>query len=235
MKLVDQWRTEIREGLEGTGVDLSETQEALLILYLSVILENHTQYNLTAVPPEEWGRRHIADALSAVPLLQRLPAGPILDIGSGLGVPGIPLAVLFERTPFVLLESSEKRCAFLRLVVRRLALRSVRVVHGTAEEYAHVDEYREQFAIATARAVAPLPVLIELLAPFLHEGGSAVAYCGPTEERNLSDLAPILHDLGVVAIPHPSTIVGSLLELKKIAPSPRRFPRRAARRRGTGT
>ena len=124
---------------------------------------------------ESFRLRHIDDSLRALPFLQRVEPGPVADIGSGAGLPGIPLAIADPTRHWVLLEPRRRRAAFLEEVVRTLRL-DCEVVTATAQDAART--LGEHFSAATARALAPPARALELLRPLLRPGGAALLFVG---------------------------------------------------------
>ena len=169
---------------------------------------------LTALrEPAEARQVLLEDALSAALLIERTP-GPIVDVGSGGGSPGVPLAVAFPDRSFTLLESERRKCDFLRQIVR--ALPNAEVVWGRAE-----DQPTDRFGIALAKALAKPPVAAELCLPLVAEGGAAILWIGET-----ADPAPV----AVVAQRLAAQLEGGdhgFLVLRKTGPTPPGFPRRA--------
>jgi 16S rRNA (guanine527-N7)-methyltransferase len=146
--------------------------------------------NLTSVrDPQEIDRRHIGESLAVVRALEqagRLPAGArVIDIGSGGGLPGIPLAVARSDARVTLLEATGKKAAFLEHAAHDLDLANVRVLAARAEEAAHSVEEREAYDLAVARAVAPLATLLELTLPFVRVGGALAAVKGSRAEEEV--------------------------------------------------
>jgi 16S rRNA (guanine527-N7)-methyltransferase len=175
---------------------------------------------LTAiVDPEEARRVHIDDALAAVPLLED---GPLIDVGSGGGSPGIPLAWARPDLDVVLLESSRRKCEFLERAAGDFP--NVSVVRARAEEHAR-DAGRDAYATAVARALAPPPVAAEWCLPLVRPGGVLVLYAG---EQSLA-LNRVAGTIGATG-PEEVAVAGStrrrLLVFRKVEPTPERFPRR---------
>lgn len=172
----------------------SDQQDALLE-YIGVLERWNHRHNLTAVrDPATMLRRHVGESLA---IADHLPAGTLLDLGSGAGVPGLPVAITQPLRSCILLDASAKRTSFLQHVVARLSLRNVRVVTGRAE-----DQEPLGADVVVARALAPLPELLPLARRHCAPGGWVVAIKGPgvdEEQRELS--AHMAADLTVIDVP----------------------------------
>ena len=168
---------------------------------------------LTAIrDAEEAWHEHVDRSLEAVEVVGRF-AGSIVDVGSGGGSPGIPLAVAFPDREVTLLEAQERKVVALERFARAFA--NVRVVRGRAEE-----QPREQYGVAVARALAPPPVAAEWCLPLVREGGAVVLYVGPTADRDR--VARVADRVGGGDVEE----AGGLVVIPKIAPTPAGFPRR---------
>lgn len=174
--------------------------------------------------------RHVADSLSALELEAVRGAGRIADIGSGAGWPGLALAAALPAARVALVESASRHCRYLSRAVEAAGLGNVDVVHARAEEWAGGLGSHD---LVTARALAALPVLCEYAAPLLAEGGSLVAWKAAVSAGELADGAAAARVLGlevvgaVHVVPYAGARDHSLHVLRKIAPTPERFPRRA--------
>lgn len=170
---------------------------------------------LTSVrDPAEARRVHVEDALAAADLLG---AGPVVDVGSGGGSPGIPLAAARPELEFHLLESARKKCSFLREVAADLP--NVEVLCARAEDHA-AGAGRDFYGTAVARALAPPPVAAEWCLPLVAVGGTAILFVGPTADADAVARAAV--KLGS----EEPRAVGGFLVLRKVAPTPVGFPRR---------
>jgi len=222
----------------GEGLD-----DALLRRYRDLLLEANATLNLTAVRDAgAIDRRHIAESLAVVRALEeagRLPRGAsAIDVGSGGGLPGIPLAIARPDVAVTLLEATAKKAAFLERAVRELDLTNVRVIAARAEEAAREPGERERYDLALARAVAPLATLAELTLPFVRVGGALAAVKGSRAEEELAAAAGALRRCGggeAVVLPLPGAGEGPpdatappirLLVVPKVAPTPPELPRR---------
>ena len=168
---------------------------------------------LTSIRDRGEARRvHVDESLAALEVVRRFD-GPVVDVGSGGGAPGIPLAVALPQRPVTLLEANGRKCAFLREVTRGLP--NVTVVQGRAEEQA-----ADTFGVAVAKALAPPPVATEWCLPLVEVGGAAVLFVGPTADATA--VSSVSAKLGG----GPAEQLPGLLVLPKLAPTPPGFPRR---------
>lgn len=166
------------------GIALNADALARFARYRDVLLERNAQVNLTAIrDPADIERRLILDALAILPALDaashRVPRGSgdtirLVDIGAGAGFPGLPLKIARPALDLTLIDATAKKTAFLSELIADLGLDRARAVHGRAEDLGQDRTYRARFDVATARAVASLPVLLEYVVPFLRVGGTAL-------------------------------------------------------------
>jgi 16S rRNA (guanine527-N7)-methyltransferase len=167
---------------------------------------------LTAVSGEEARRVHVEESLAALPVVQRFD-GPIVDVGSGGGAPGIPLAQALPDREVTLLEATRRKCDFLERWARELP--NARVVCGRAEE-----QPVDSWGVAVAKALAPPPVAAEWCLPLVEPGGAAVLYVSPTAQADR--VALVAEQLAAQLEESPP----GLLVLRKLGPTPPGFPRR---------
>jgi 16S rRNA (guanine527-N7)-methyltransferase len=167
---------------------------------------------LTSVPREDARRVHVDESLAALEVVRGFD-GPIVDVGSGGGAPGIPLACALPERQVTLLEATRRKCDFLERWARELP--NVRVVCGRAEEQP-VDAY----GVAVARALARPPVAVEWCLPLVVAGGAVVLYVGPTAEAEA--VARVAERLASELVESPA----GLLVLRKLGTTPKGFPRR---------
>jgi 16S rRNA (guanine527-N7)-methyltransferase len=179
-------------------------------------------------------RRHFGESLVLLEALEehRAFGSPAIDIGSGGGFPGVPIKIVKPELKLTLLEANGKKAAFLRNLVAELGLSDVNVVNERAETAAHDSEHREAYALAMARAVAPLRVLAELALPFVRVGGYLATPKGSGAQREVREAESALRTLGgeVMLVdklelewPAPAP---TLVLVKKAAETPGRYPRR---------
>ncbi|MCL2677539.1 MAG: 16S rRNA (guanine(527)-N(7))-methyltransferase RsmG [Clostridiales bacterium] len=214
------------------GPALSARQSELLARHWRLVEEANRKFNLTAIlDPREAALKHYWDALY---LAKRLKPGVFcLDIGSGAGFPGIPLAVACPESRWLLLDSLKKRAGFLREAVAGLGLENAEALALRAEEGGSGPPLRGKFDAVTARAVTALPVLLEYALPFLRVGGVFLAMKGPALEDELAASANALRVLGgavreteFYSLPFLEE-KRSLLLVEKTAPTPKKYPRAA--------
>ena len=202
--------------------------------YAGLLLEANRRLNLTRVTnPGEVARLHLLDALAALPLLDAAAASTAVDLGSGGGVPGIPLALARPEIRWVLVESVRKKAEVLTSMAVELGLGNVTVVAERAELLGRADDHRERHDLVAARACAPLPVLAELALPLLAVGGTLVAWKGPLAagDQELERGAAALHELGggepELQAAGPVALGGhTFVVVRKERPTPARYPRR---------
>ncbi|MPZ49557.1 MAG: 16S rRNA (guanine(527)-N(7))-methyltransferase RsmG [Dehalococcoidia bacterium] len=225
------------DAVRDLGIDLDAATLDRFGRYRDLIAEAAVRFSLTAVrDPAGIERRHFLESLALGRLLASqglLHEGTrLLDIGSGAGLPGLPLKLAWPRLRLSLLESNAKRAGFLRRVIEDLALDDAEVLEGRAEDLGRDPAQRESYDLVTARAVAPLPVLIEYALPFLRLDGRLAALKGSGVPRELEDAAGGLSELGgsvEASLPFepPDGMPQTLVIIRKTAPTPDRYPRRA--------
>lgn len=196
--------------------------------YLGRLLATNEDLNLTAVRDADiaW-TKHLADSLSLAPHLRPLAPGRVLDLGSGGGLPGIPLAIAFPEVGFTLVDARAKKVAFLADVARELGLSNVTALADRAEALAaRGSPHREAYDVVLARAVAPMPVLLELAIPFLRVGGHLLAIKGERYAEELAAAAKALAILETDVASTTRTETGTIVVLRKHARTPPKYPRR---------
>ncbi|MET0287553.1 MAG: 16S rRNA (guanine(527)-N(7))-methyltransferase RsmG [Polyangiales bacterium] len=194
--------------------------------YLELLLEANQAFNLTAItdPAEAW-TKHIEDSLSLLPELTGV-TGKVVDIGSGGGLPAIPLAIARPDLKFTLVESTAKKARFLADTARALSLSNVRVESERAESLGQ-GPLRASFDVATSRACARLPVLLELCIPLLKVGGRKLAIKGEQAALELDEATRALQLLHAKLVSSRRTETGTVLRIDKHAETARKYPRRA--------
>jgi 16S rRNA (guanine527-N7)-methyltransferase len=222
----------LRAGAERLGLSLSDAQVDLLRRYGERLLEHNRRVNVTgAADMAELEVRHLLDSLTVVP---HLPEGTasLIDVGSGGGLPGIPLAIVRPEIAVTLLDSVGKKADVMEAIARELGLANVAVVNQRAELAGQMWDYRQRFQVAVARAVADLPVLLEFTLPFVRQLGRAIYFKKGDVAAEVARSRRALRSLGgeLVAVtppPLPDLLPGhQLIIVEKIAPSKAPYPRR---------
>jgi 16S rRNA (guanine527-N7)-methyltransferase len=199
--------------------------------YLAFLYEANQRVNLTRVPAEQAVGRHLVDSLCLFAVYTPSEGARVLDIGTGAGLPGVPLAIVRPDLRLILLDSHGKTVQFLREACAALGLPAT-VVQARAEEWAHNPDAREQFDLAVARAVAKMPILTELTTPFLKVGGVGLALKSTGEADEILSAAPAAHTLGatlelrtVSFETEQGTVSRAIGLLRKEQSTPRQYPR----------
>ena len=174
--------------LEREGVKVIESKFEKINEYVQLLMKKNEVLNLTTITSEEevWVK-HVFDALIPVRYLKIEKGTKVLDLGTGGGIPGILLAILFPSAHFTLVDSVQKKAEAVREFAKELGLKNVKVLSERSEDLAHESEHREEYDLVVARAFAPLRVLVELAIPFIHPYGIVGAYKGPEYLQELSD------------------------------------------------
>ena len=221
------------------GLPMTPEQAAQFERYHAMLVEANGRVNLTRVPDdarEAIDRNYLDCAAPLAGCADNAGGFPAVetavDVGSGAGFPGIPLAILLPKTRFTLIDALGKRVEFLNAVIEALGL-NARALHLRAEDAARRADLREAFDLACARAVAPMNVLCEYLLPFVRPGGHALALKGPGLDGELRDAERALETLGGrVARVQPLPMPGRNWDhraawIEKTAPTPAKYPRKA--------
>ncbi len=216
----------LRFGVTGLGLTLSPEQHALLERYLMLVAQWSGRLRLTGARSlEEMARVLVLDALASLPFLPG--HGAMIDLGSGAGVPGVPIAVARPDLHVVLAEASRKKAGFLQLVLRELALGNAEVVNARVETLGHSPSHRERYDVVTARALADLRVLLEYALPLLRVGGIAVFPKGRDAAAEVASAARALGLLGGQAeLRATPSSPSPVIVVSKIAPTQLAYPRR---------
>ena len=215
-------RQSLIDGAQTFGLVLEPAVISRFQRFALLLDEGNCLLNLTRIRPEDVTALHFLDSLALAAAHRPASGARLLDVGTGAGFPGAPLALAFPDMDVTLLDSTRKRLAWLDGALADLKLTNARTLHARAEELARDSKHRERYDLVTARAVAPLTKLADWLLPFVRPGGIAVAYKSQDIAAELQDAQPTLQAQGAIVeqvaeIPLPGTdIVRKLIILRKI-------------------
>lgn len=185
------------EALKEKGIELTEKQMAQFKNYFELLVEWNEKMNLTAITDLEGVYlKHFYDSISASFFFDFTKVNSVCDVGAGAGFPSLPIKICFPHLNVTIVDSLNKRITFLNHLSDQLQLENVEFVHARAEEFGQNEKYREQFDVATARAVARLSVLSELCIPLVKEGGYFVALKAAAGPEELKDAKKAIATLG---------------------------------------
>lgn len=231
---MDQTRELFVRLLKERGLQLSDRQWEQFQRYYLELVEWNEKMNLTGITEREQVYiKHFYDSLSLsffVPLQEK---ETLADIGSGAGFPSIPLKIMFPHLQVTIIDSLQKRISFLTHLVQSLGLEGVQCVHGRAEDLGRDPQYRDQFDLVTARAVARLNVLNEFCLPFVRKGGKFVAMKGSDPGEELQEAVASMKllkakRLAVHSMELPvEQSARHLIILSKTEATPGKYPRKA--------
>ncbi len=216
------------------GIELEPGDTDRFADFLRILYTANETTNLTAIRDEsEAWMRHIFDALTLLPVIAELePADGeqvrVCDVGSGGGVPAIPLAIVRPDVSFTMLEATGRKTALLDGFIGQLGLKNIRVVNARAERVGAFEtgEMREQFDLVTARALGRITVASELCVPLAREGGIIALIKGQKAEEELAEAKNAMHMLHVGHTGTIDTPTGKIVILEKTRKTPKKYPRR---------
>jgi 16S rRNA (guanine527-N7)-methyltransferase len=191
----------LQRGAQKIGLDITAKQMEQFEVYYEELVGWNKRINLTSITDyEDVQIKHFLDSLTVTLAFRPLYGNSIsfsaVDVGTGAGLPGIPLRILYPGIRLVLLEATSKKAEFLHHLTARLGLDNVEIVVGRAEEIGHDAEYRERFELVLSRAVAPLRTLVELTLPFCAVGGIFIAQKKGAVEQEVSQADRAVNLLG---------------------------------------
>ena len=217
--------------LKKAGIKASKKEAEKLADYMDGILEWNEKVNLTAITePDEFVEKHYVDSLAALGVAELQEAKNILDVGTGGGFPGVPLAVMAEEKEFTLLDSLAKRLKIIDELAENIGIANIQTVHGRSEDLGQDKEYREAFDLVLSRAVAEMAVLAEYTLPFAKVGGAVIAYKTGGEKLD-QEIAGAEKAIKVLGGELSRVKAGSgdhvLVVIKKVKKTPAKYPRKA--------
>ena len=220
----------LNEKLKLININISEDEIENFKIYMELLLEWNEKINLTAITNEDdIILKHFVDSLTIKKYISENEK--IIDIGTGAGFPGIPLAIMNKNNKITLMDSLNKRIVFLNDVIDKLKLTNVKAIHSRAEELARNKNHREKYDIAVSRAVANLSTLVEYMLPFVSVGGKCICMKGPNIEEELKNAKNAIKELGgeIIKIENfklpESDNERNIVIIKKVKATPGKYPR----------
>lgn len=222
----------LEEALEKLNIPFDESVIKSFEEYMDGILEWNEKINLTAITDKnEFISKHFIDSILGYNFEEYTNADSVIDIGTGAGFPGVPLAIVSPDKSFVLADSLNKRLKAINDLTSKIGIDNVETVHGRAEELAKNKHYRESFDICVSRAVANLAVLAEYCLPFIRTGGYLLAYKGPDAEDEVKKAEKAIKVLGGKFKRIESVNLDgynhNIVVIEKIKNTPAKYPRKA--------
>lgn len=219
------------DGCKTIGLELSDQEIQGLGRYLHLLLETNKQFNLTGIrEPEQAWMRHILESLGLIAHIE----GPMLivDVGSGGGLPGLPLAICLPEVEMTLIEATAKKANFLQGVVDDLGLKNVKIINERAEVAGQDPLYRQTFDLAVSRAVGKMSEVLELCIPLVKVGGRVMTIKGKRVQEEMQEAADALAILGTGEIELFEALPGMedeavIVEVAKEHPTAKAYPRQA--------
>jgi len=223
----------LREELEKQGLSLTDRSLAQFETYFELLVDWNQRMNLTAITDREGVmEKHFYDSLTPAFFADFSAVSKLIDIGAGAGFPSLPIKILFPHIKVTIVDSLNKRIHFLQELTQTLGLSDVTCIHGRAEEVAQKPDFREKYPLVMARAVARLPVLLELCLPFVQVGGEFIALKGSSGEEEVKEGKKALHLLGGeierlenLRLPSEES-KRTLIWIKKVKSTPKQYPRK---------
>ena len=215
-------------------IELDDLAVDRLFTYHELLIEWNEKINLTALTaPEDVALKHFTDSLMLLRYIEieKDARVSVIDVGTGAGFPGLVLKIARPDIRLTLLDSLQKRLIFLDTVCQALGLEDVELIHSRAEDGSRT-ELRDSFDIAVSRAVASMNTLCEYDMPYVKVGGRFVAMKGKDAEQELADAQNAITQLGGKLVAKHDFILGSagersIIEIGKIAPTPKNYPRKS--------
>ena len=222
----------VAEMMEALNLDRHEEAARKLTEYNAMVIAMSQKVNLTGIKDvEESLVKNVYDSLTVYNPKYFPEKGKLLDLGTGAGFPGVPLAILRPDMLVVLVDSIQKKLTFIEDACAKLGIKNVKCIHMRAEEGGRRRKTREAFDVVTARAVKSMPVISEWAIPFVKVGGTFCAMKGPGAEEELKTAGKILREMNAELtekkeLTLPSGEKRCILYLKKTAPCPKTYPRK---------
>ena len=228
----EDFKKDLKRWLEQINVKISDEEINKFYKYMELLIEWNEKINLTAITDQKGIiLKHFVDSLTIAKYLKK--DENIVDIGTGAGFPGVPLAIINKENHFTLVDSLNKRINFLNDVKENIELKNIITIHSRAEEFGQNKIYREKFDIAVSRAVAKLNILVEYLLPTVKVGGKIICMKGSNIEQELEESKFAIKELGgnirkqeEFLLPE-TDIKRNIIIIEKIRNTPKKYPRKS--------
>lgn len=219
------------------GLLLDETMSNQFDKYYELLIDWNQRMNLTTITDrDEVLQKHFIDSVLLLTKYDKteFENKTVIDVGTGAGFPGIPLAIMLPQTNFILIDSLDKRITFLKTVLDELELSNVTLYHGRAEDFGKDTSFREQFDYCVSRAVAPLPILLEYCSPFIKVDGSLLLYKSIKTDQEVDESKHALDELNckigeICTLSDDEDYKRYIIEIHKIKETPTKYPRKAGK------
>lgn len=209
--MINEELTKLLQGASALKVDLSEQAAKNLLLYLDTVDITNRSFNLTRISRDQSLYLHLLDSLATLTIDLKKPISSVMDIGTGAGFPGVPIAAALPSARITLLDSTAKKVTFAHNAAERCGITNTVAVHGRAEAYAKTPGVGGSFDLVVSRAVAECKTLFSWMLPFVKRGGTAIALKGVNVDQELRGTEKILTKFGAsivsiekLIIPHTS-------------------------------
>ena len=228
---IEIFNKETVQALKKIDIQLNKKQVEKLYKYMNLLLEWNEKINLTSITePKDIILKHFVDSLTVLQYIN--DNEKIIDVGTGAGFPGIPLAIAKENAYITLLDSLNKRINFLNEISNDLDISNVTAIHGRAEEIGNMKQHREKYDIAVSRAVAPINILLEYLIPLVRVGGKCICMKGPNYKDEIKSIDNALKILGgkiceIKQIDINQEMQRNIIIVEKVEHTNRTYPRKA--------
>jgi len=222
----------LKTSCENVNLQFDEGKYNKFVEYKNLLQEWNEKINLTAIVDDEGiFKKHFVDSIKVFNFEGLHKVNNVIDIGTGAGLPGIPMKIVKPDLNVVLLDSLQKRVNFLNEVIGKLGLEGIKAVHGRAEEAARI-EYRNFFDAAVSRAVANMTLLSELCLPFVKVNGYFIAMKGPSVDSEIGEAKNAINLLGgkleeIIEVEiEESDLKHNLVIVRKVKSTPKQYPRK---------
>lgn len=235
MNSYDVIRKQLEPQFKSINLEISEKQYNQIYKYYDLLVDWNKVMNLTAITDEiSFANKHIFDSVLLYKSFDLNKVESMIDIGTGAGLPGIPLKIVFPHLDITLLDSLNKRIHFLNEVIEVLELDYCETIHGRAEDFGQREEYREVYDLCVSRAVSQLPILSEYCIPFVKVGGQFIAYKSSDTNEEIENSSNAIKTLGgkisnISEIELEDKITRRFVMIDKIETTPIKYPRKAGK------